>query len=296
MTITRDLFISYLNCKYKAYLELQGHTQSGNAYSSLRARQDSEYEAFATEHLASLIASTPRRRKTSSAYRDLKRGMPMLFAPTLNHGDYSFQFNALQRVRGKSSLGAFSYTPILFVSTGHLHIQHRLLLAFGASVLGSVQGSVPSTGLIVHGNPCKRTSVKLDPYGRKVTRILTDLAAVSEADSSPRPTLNRYCKYCHFERHCRKLAIADDDLSLLDRVKEKDIIRYKHKGIFTVTQLSYTFRPRKRQQASKGDNPPVQFAFAGIGDTRSHGVRSQQAATSCRHGGCLCRYGRRPIG
>ena len=37
-----------------------------------------------------------------------------------------------------------------------------------------------------------------------------------------------------------------DDLSLLSNMPENERTRLHRKGIFTVTQLSYTFRPRRR--------------------------------------------------
>lgn len=43
-----------------------------------------------------------------------------------------------------------------------------------------------------------------------------------------------------------------DELSLLSGISEKDRKRLHSKGIFTVTQLSYTFRPRRRHRESRG--------------------------------------------
>ena len=43
-----------------------------------------------------------------------------------------------------------------------------------------------------------------------------------------------------------------DELSLLSGISEKDRKRLHSKGIFTVTQLSYTFRPRRRRRESRG--------------------------------------------
>jgi hypothetical protein len=42
-----------------------------------------------------------------------------------------------------------------------------------------------------------------------------------------------------------------DDISLLGSVGEKELRRYNRKGIFTLTQLSCTFRPRKRGKRVK---------------------------------------------
>ena len=67
--------------------------------------------------------------------------------------------------------------------------------------------------------------------------------------SSPTPpdlVLNRHCAECEFQARCRRNAIEKDDLSLLSGMTEKERKRLHSKGIFTVTQLSYTFRPRRR--------------------------------------------------
>ena len=69
------------------------------------------------------------------------------------------------------------------------------------------------------------------------------------AASSPTPpdlVLNRHCAECEFQARCRQKAVEKDDLSLLSNMTEKERTKLHRKGIFTVTQLSYTFRPRRR--------------------------------------------------
>jgi hypothetical protein len=66
------------------------------------------------------------------------------------------------------------------------------------------------------------------------------------ADSPPDLILIRHCGECEFRDACRHKALEKDDLSLLGGMTEKERKRYHSKGIFTVTQLSYTFRPRRR--------------------------------------------------
>src|SRR5207247_7801492 len=51
---------------------------------------------------------------------------------------------------------------------------------------------------------------------------------------------------CEFQTRCRKIAVEKDDLSLLAGMSAKERQKLRSKGIFTVTQLSYTFRPRRR--------------------------------------------------
>ena len=67
----------------------------------------------------------------------------------------------------------------------------------------------------------------------------------------PDLVLNRHCPECEFQKRCRQKAIEEDDLSLLVGISEDERTRYRGKGIFTVTQLSYTFRPRRTPKRAK---------------------------------------------
>ena len=188
----------------------------------------------------------------------------LLFDASIDQGIYSFQFDAIQLTREPSALGDFSYMPIHFTRAETIHVTHRLVLTFGALILGSLQNSSPTLGIIVHGRDCKRTTVRLEPYRRKVSRVLAELQELGNAKWMPGRVLNDHCRQCPFADECRKAAVADDDLSLLDRLNEKEIARLHRKGIFTVTQLSYTFRPRKRNKRVKSTVSPFSPALKAL--------------------------------
>ena len=78
---------------------------------------------------------------------------------------------------------------------------------------------------------------------RKLTRKIAELLS---SPSPPDLVLNRHCAACEFQIRCREKAIEKDDLSLLPRMTEKERRKFHSKGIFSVTQLSYTFRPRRK--------------------------------------------------
>ena len=63
--------------------------------------------------------------------------------------------------------------------------------------------------------------------------------------------LNRHCQICEFCQRCHIEATAKDDLSLPQGLSEKEIRKYNKRGILTVTQLSCTFRPHKRNKRLK---------------------------------------------
>jgi predicted RecB family nuclease len=56
---------------------------------------------------------------------------------------------------------------------------------------------------------------------------------------------------CQFRFQCETKAIQEDNLSRLKGATPKVIRQYEKKGIFTVKQLSYLFRPRKRKKRAK---------------------------------------------
>ena len=70
----------------------------------------------------------------------------------------------------------------------------------------------------------------------------------------PKLILNRHCQVCEFRRRCHAEATAKDDISLLRGVSEKEVRKYARRGIFTVTQLSYTYRPQRRRGGVKHDH------------------------------------------
>ena len=57
--------------------------------------------------------------------------------------------------------------------------------------------------------------------------------------------LNSHCQVCEFRQRCQAVATTKDDLSLLRGMAEKEVKKYAKRGVFTVTQLSFTFRARK---------------------------------------------------
>jgi predicted RecB family nuclease len=66
------------------------------------------------------------------------------------------------------------------------------------------------------------------------------------AESPPKLLLNDHCQICEFRQRCHDQAVQEDNISLLRGMGEKEIKSYARKGIFTVTQLAHTFRPRRK--------------------------------------------------
>ena len=154
--------------------------------------------------------------------------------------------HVLERVpsAGRGKLAQF--IPIRFFYTNKLTKNDRLLLAFDAFVLSEKLGREIAAGQIIHGEDRATLRVKTSALAGDVSKSLEKIAALLSNPTPPDLVLNRHCAECEFQTRCRQKAIEKDDLSLLAGMSEKERKKLHSKGIFTVTQLSYTFRSRRR--------------------------------------------------
>jgi predicted RecB family nuclease len=144
--------------------------------------------------------------------------------------------------RGKSA----RFLPIRFIYTDKLSRDDRLLLAFDVLVLSKMLGREVSLGKIIHGHSHAMLNVKTSALAVQVRKHIADIAELLSNPSPPDLILIRHCTECEFQARCRQKAMDKEDLSLLSGMTAKERKKLHDKGIFTVTQLSYTFRPRRR--------------------------------------------------
>ncbi len=166
---------------------------------------------------------------------------------TLHTSDLRAYIHALELVRCARTKNRSTYVPIRFVPTERLSTVDKLLLTFDAFVFSQTCGiALPSLGKIIHGRRYVTTTVPLTPLYAKVRSVVAAIGAQRVSAGPPPLVLNKHCTECQYASRCREIATQADELSLLAKMSEKDRKKYHEKGIFTVTQLSYTFRPRRR--------------------------------------------------
>src|SRR5207248_4054394 len=108
----------------------------------------------------------------------------------------------------------------------------------------------PLFGKIIHGSELKAVKVKLAALMKTAKSVVRRIAEQQSSPTPPQLILNKHCPECEFQSRCRQLGIEKDDLSLLAGMSEKERKKQHEKGIFSITQLSYTFRPRRRSKSS----------------------------------------------
>jgi predicted RecB family nuclease len=152
----------------------------------------------------------------------------------------------VERVPAEGRGTATQFVPIHFIVFNKVTKDDKLLLAYDAFVLGQVLGRNMAFGKLIHGDKHATLRFKTHTVAGEVRKRLDKIATLLSSSTPPDLVLNRHCAECEFRDGCKHKAIEKDDLSLLAGMNVKERQKLRSKGIFTVTQLSYTFRPRRR--------------------------------------------------
>ncbi|MGD0291655.1 MAG: TM0106 family RecB-like putative nuclease [Candidatus Binataceae bacterium] len=222
--ITEAILEAFLKCPLKAHYLLSGRTPP-----------KSEHDEF-DERIERIYADKVRLALGSILSTEVSNAMPLV------HEDLSTHPDALQRV-GKSKM----VVSIRIFPRARISDLDRLRLGFDGLVIGHVHGRVPTHGLAIIGPAFRKARVALPPLVRHARRAVEALRVLASGPA-PRLVINRHCETCGFRDECRRRAVDTDDLSLMSGLKKAELATAQKKGIFTITQFSYTFRPNRRRK------------------------------------------------
>jgi predicted RecB family nuclease len=246
--ITSEIFVAHTQCHLKAY-KLLFHETSGTSHEYVRILED-RANRNQIAHIESICRTECDVRPYSLEH--LREGADVFINATLEADGLQAVCPVLTKCETPSALRQHSYEPTLCVGSYAIPKNAKIELCFTGYVLNLLQGVMPLRGRIVtiDGKP---HTVKLADGVQRIRSAVESLQGWVALSDAQRPALvlNRECECCAFHGQCETAAQEEDNLSLLDGVTKKAIRKYKGKGIFTVTQLSYTYRPRRRRRPAR---------------------------------------------
>ncbi len=261
MKITPDVFAAYLKCQTKCWLRSHGEVGSGNTYAEWVLTRSDTYRGEATKLLmkgmpeAELVVASPAAEGLKAAQWRLA------FDLLIQCGDMETRLHAVQRVPCEAQGQPNQLIPIRFIFFHRLTKNDRLLLAYDAFVLSEVLDQEVTVGQIIHADNCAVLTVKIQALQGEVRKLIAEIASLLSNNSAPDLILNRHCGECEFQAECKQKAVEKDDLSLLSGMTEKERSKLHGKGIFTINQLSFTFRPRKPPKRAKNPSNPRHYSL-----------------------------------
>jgi len=272
MLISDEIFRAFLDCETKSYLKFSGQPEQENEYTTWKQSRLETYKRKCTEKIKLAHKETECLSNPGILSNIKKCNYHLIVNCTLKAQNRITHVDALERISASTKGEPSSFFPIRFVPNEKVNKLDKLQVAFDALVLSSASDTMPVFGRIIYGSQLRTTKVDLSRLmaTAKITaRNITKQQANSE---QPQPALNKHCPECEFKLHCRQMAVDKDDLSLLSRMSRKERKRHNDKGIFSVTQLSYTFRVRRRPKrfASKPEKYSHDLKALAIRENKIH--------------------------
>lgn len=252
--ITPDIVVAYRHCPRKAFLLLYAEEAGKpNPYAEMLTRRQRLNEtAYVNNFKQAHSEAVPYDAQ------DAHPGQRPLLQPTLRVQDLEAHCAVLTTMKHGQTAHNHGHEPTIAAGTHTISQEQRLELQFVGYVLGQVQHKLPPAGTIIGlGEQAKRVSLATG-YAALLPIIRTLRDWLLERPPEPPPViLNKHCPQCPFQATCTAKAEHEDELSLLDRMTPKTRRRYHDRGIFTVRQLSYLFKPRR--QRKRAQQAPVRY-------------------------------------
>ena len=101
--------------------------------------------------------------------------------------------------------------------------------------------------LIKYGNQ-QTSSLRVNLNSKKSQALFVDAQVIINTDNPPAFYRNAHCPECQFQEACYKKLKERDCISLLSGMSSKVILKFQKKGVYSITQLSHLFRPRRRRR------------------------------------------------
>ncbi|MBF0341607.1 MAG: TM0106 family RecB-like putative nuclease, partial [Magnetococcales bacterium] len=249
--ITSEIVAAYSQCVLRAYnLLCLGKIGITHEYVSILEKDKIKNRE---EYLGSLTNKMPGARPYS--IEELRMETPVLIGANLDFEDLKVFADIITREENALSKNNhhYVYIPTHITGTHNISKEQKIYLGFIGYVLSKTQKTEVTFGVLI-GNKNTHHRIKLSIIYKEIESILKELRKWIACQSPDLPPiiLNKYCTLCSFQKECEEKAKESDNLSLLNKLSTlKQLKKYERKGIFTVNQLSYLYRPRRQRKRSR---------------------------------------------
>jgi len=235
MQITNEILHAFIHCPYKAYRKNKSENGEISDYEKLFQELKDSQKLLFSERLSSenkLIKTQPKGNNFS-----FKEG-------TILNSIFS-NSNIEIIPDGIEFIGKNKIIPIILIPFEKITRTDKLFVSFQATYLQNEFHFQIEHCKIVFGKTCKQTKFKISSFSKAIKKNISELNKILIQSNPPIFYRNNHCQICEFQNSCLEKLKERDDLSLLTGLKPKEILQKNNRGIFSVKQLSYTFRPKK---------------------------------------------------
>lgn len=234
MVINNDIITAFIYCDYKAYLKGQNLQCSKSEFEiityKLKEIQKQKYNK----------KNSITKEFTNQPY-DLKNNFQSgkIYTHTL------FKNDNINIVIDGCYFNENKVIPILISPFEKITKADKLIIGIQSHFIEKEFNLKIDSAIVVFGEQQKITKVKLATFSKEIKKTISLLNKTLENQTPPKFHKNAHCQICEFSESCLEKLKERDDLSLLTSLKPKEILQKNSRGLFSVKQLSYSFKPKK---------------------------------------------------
>jgi predicted RecB family nuclease len=255
VTITAASFLAFMRCPTKAHFLALGERQPETYFSNVEAGISLVYKSRAWQVLHGRGESAE-----PATFGQIRDGRSLATATLWIDCDTAVldlahsQLSSTKHHPRKTAAG-HTIVPAVFSPWEKPDYSDSLLLCFGALALSQAIGMHTESGTLVFGDSFHRRSIRISDHAARLNQTIRLIGSMLQGATEPRLILNAHCAVCDFQSRCRRSAVDSDDLSLLSGMTSKDRTKAIARGISTISQLSYNYRPRRRRRSKPAAEP-----------------------------------------
>jgi len=232
MIVNNDILYAVIHCSHKAYLKRNqsqppSKTEFEVVFEKLKQNIESKFSVKAD--VQNIVYKPTLRFEKDETYWQIS--FKNAEADLILDGIYTNEKNY--------------FVPILIVPFEKVQKVNKLFIALQAYFLKQKFNLKIEEAEIIFGKQLKKTKVILNKFAKDVKKTIAVIEQIEKTEILPVFYKNSHCQICEFNPVCIEKLKERDDLSLLGNLKPKEIEQNNNRGIFSVKQLSYTFRPKK---------------------------------------------------
>jgi len=249
--VTNDILYSYINCQYKAYLKSKEQFGSVSEYQKL-------YDKLKENQIANFKKLLLKNEKllyidNSVTQQFNKEGIALKV--NFTNSNIDIVLDGIGFTKEKTCF------PIFIAPFEKVTKLDKLFIALQANLIQTYFKLHVECCKIIFGKELRETKFSISTFSKIVKKTINDIAKCLSNSTAPNYFKITHCQICEFQSNCHTKLKERDDLSLLSSMKPKEILRKNNRGIFSVKQLSYLFRPKKNPYKKRSFQPELK-AFA----------------------------------
>lgn len=234
--ITERVIESYLYCRYKAFQILNSKNFPQSPFELFVIEQSKRLKKrYCVSTKANKIKSFDKSRLDNSKAYILDEGR-------FKSAEASLELEAFETPSDSESSECI--IPIFFNYSAALSQKARLAYCIKCLFLEKLIGcKIRFFKVYLEGE--KSIRVRVEPIVDLARITVDDLIKLSLQEKVPSFFKISECAKCANQNSCMSQLIKKDCISLLGKTNSKSVQTYNNKGLFSINQLSYSFRPRK---------------------------------------------------